>query len=379
MRKLSLLLLFLIWTSLVHAQDFAVDPNANITWPPPVLVVRGEARLYGTANIPNFSSYFIEYRRLNDDLTVDEDGAWLPATLPSATRVTGDVLGVWDTTRIDDGPYEIRMTINVTQGSPVYVVVSPLRVENTPSPFIPNPTATPEPAPLPTNTPPPAPTIQPTPTAFDLTPRVESATNANVRSGDSTAYPVVGALQTGETAPIRAISSTGSGWFQIELPNGGRGWISPVVVRVQGDVRDLPRIAPPPPPPPTATPTPVTQANLVVQFINLAPDPPRCNETFTITARVANIGTGDSTSGGALNVQDVHIATGNASGSTQGVFPQLAPGQTFDSTMRLTVDTYFEEGHRLSVTVDSAGQVAETNEGDNTLTREYTLRRGNCG
>ena len=145
MRKLSFLLLFLLLIPAARAQDFSVDPNANITWPPPVLVVRGEFRLYGTANVPNFSSYFIEYRRLNDDFTINEDGTWLPATLPSSARVTDDVLGVWNTTTIEDGPYEIRMTINVSEGSPVFVLVNPLRVENTRSPSAPA-TATPEPA-----------------------------------------------------------------------------------------------------------------------------------------------------------------------------------------------------------------------------------------
>ena len=51
-------------------------------------------------------------------------------------------------------------------GSPVFVVLSPLRVENTPPPFVlgPMPTMTP----VPTATPPPAPTLQATPTPFDL-------------------------------------------------------------------------------------------------------------------------------------------------------------------------------------------------------------------
>jgi hypothetical protein len=47
--------------------------------------------------------------------------------------------------------------------------------------------------------------------------------------------------------------------------------------------------------------------------------------------------------------------------------------------MRLTVDTFFNETHRINATVDSGGQVLETNEGDNSGFRDYTLQRGSCG
>ena len=378
LRNILWLVVVFSLSAAMAAQDFTVDPGANFSWPPPVYVLRGEFNLRGTANLPNLANFFIEYRRLNDDISSNEDGLWIPATLPKARPVTDDVLGVWDTTLVEDGPYELRMTVNVGSGSPVFVILSPVRVENTPSPFAIVPTATPLPPP-PTQTPLPAATLQPTPTPFDLSPRVESVTNANVRSGDSLSYPVITALALGETARITGISSTGSGWYQIELPNGRPGWISPTVVRTTGELRDVPRVAPPPPPLPTATPTPATQANLVIQSITLSPDPPRCNQTFSITARVANVGTGSSGSGGSISVQDVHVGTGSSAGSTVGVFPVLEPGQTFDAVMRLTVDTYFSETHRLTVVADSSSQVPETNEGDNTTVREYRLDRANCG
>ena len=373
MRKYCLLLLILLLAVPVSAQDFTTDPNANITWPPPVFVLRGEFALYGTADLPNMVNYFLEYRRLSEDFTPNENALWIPITLPSSTPVREDVLGMWDTATVADGPYEIRMTVNVTSGSPVFVIVRPVRVENDVQPAA---TATPTPEPEATASP--VPTDEPTPTVIDRTPRVEAAANANVRSGDSTVYPVVAGLSSGETAPIVAISNTGSGWYQIELPGGGRGWVSPTVVRVQGDLRNVPRVAPPPPPVPTATPTPAAQANLVIQFVNLSPDPPRCNETFTISARVANNGNGASTSGGLVSAQDVHVGSGSVSASTDGVFPPLAPGETYDSVMRMTVSTFYNETHRLTITVDSLNQVPELNEGDNVNLREYVLSRANC-
>ena len=378
MRRVCIILLFLlIFTLPLHsiAQDFTVDPNANISWPPPVYVLRGAFELRGTANLPNMVSYFLEYRPLNDDLTVNETMTWLPATLPSQAKVVDDVLAIWDTTTVADGIYELRMTLNVTGGSPVYVIVTPVRVENTGSPLIP-------PTPAPTDTPaPPAelPTLAPTATEIDLTPRAEIVVDsANVRTGDSTAYPAMDGLNLGTLVEIVGLSNTGSGWYQVILPDDRRGWVSPTVVRVSGDVRSVPRVAPPPPPPPTATPTPAAQTNLTIQSISLNPDPPTCAQTMTVTIVVVNNGTGPS-GGGAVALQDIHLASGTGAGSTSGVFPNLNPGQTFASVMRLTVDTFFNETHRLNATVDSAGQVPETNEGDIGGFRDYNLQRGNCG
>lgn len=376
--RLTIFILFLATLVLplgAQAQELPQDPNANITWPPPVYVLRGEFELHGTANLPNMTNYFIEFRPLNEDLTSDEEASWLPAALPSNARVVDDVLGTWNTTVVPDGLYEIRMTLNVSSGSPVFVIVSPVRVENEP-PFGITPTVPPTPTTLPTEQA--IPTLVPTPTALDLTPRAEAVTGINVRQGDSTFYPVITGMAAGETAPIVGISSTGSGWYQIELPNGRRGWVAPTVVNTTGDVNNLPRVAPPPPPPPTATPTPATAANLVINSLTIAPDPPSCRETFTVTVRVLNAGTGATNASGTLLLQDIHAASGAVTASTNGGFPALNPGQTFDVVMRLTVDTFYEEAHRLTIAVDSLAQIPETNEGDNSAVRDYTLRRGDC-
>lgn len=359
-----------------QAQGFTVDPNANITWPPPVYVLSGTFELRGTANLPNQASYFIEFRQLNNDLTVRETAPWTPATLPSPAKVVDNVLGAWNTAVAPDGLYEIRMTINVTSGSPVYVVVSPVRVQNTPPPFAITPTQVVLPTPTPFTQV--LPTLVPTPTAIDLTPRAEIVTGANVRQGDSTIYPVIAGLVAGEIVPVVGLSNTGSGWYYIELPNGRRGWVAPSVVRISGDVRNLPRVAPPPPPPPTATPTPAAQANLVISSLTISPDPPRCQQTFTITARILNNGTGPTSTSGSVLVQDVYTGNGTIAASTNGGFPVLNPGQTFDVVMRLTVSVYYEETHRLTVVADSLAQIVETNETDNAYIRDYTLRRADC-
>ena len=145
---LTLALTFVLGTS-AFAQEPALsstpDPNANISWPPPVYVLRGEFEIRGTANLPNMSNYFIEFHQLPDlpavegpvatEEATETEPVFFPAILPSGTPVVNDVLGAWDTTLVQDGLYEIRLVVNVSGGDPVTHTVGPLRVENEPPPF----------------------------------------------------------------------------------------------------------------------------------------------------------------------------------------------------------------------------------------------------
>ncbi|MGA8204694.1 MAG: SH3 domain-containing protein, partial [Woeseiaceae bacterium] len=235
------------------APDATINPSANISWPPPVYVLRGQFTIRGSANLPNMVSYFVEFRPLPNDLTaVDSEAGWTPISLPSASAVQDDVLATWNTTTATDGVYELRLTINLTSGDPATFLVAPVRIENTPPPFAVTPLA---PTVLVTPTLPTIETIAPT---ADTTPRVTATVDANVRSGDSTVYPVVGALLNGESAPIVGVSSFGTGWYVIRLSNGRQGWISPNVVTLSGDTSNLPSMNPPPPPTPTPIPATAT-------------------------------------------------------------------------------------------------------------------------
>ncbi len=118
-------------------------------------------------------------------------------------------------------------------------------------------TSAPEPTPAPTTTP-----ATPTPVPATPTPgapQITVATSAlNVRSGPSTDYSVVGALQLGATCPIVGRNS-GSTWWNIRCASGLTGWVSAPLVSVTGSTADVPvvSVAPPPPTPtPTAVPAP---------------------------------------------------------------------------------------------------------------------------
>ncbi|MCB9449839.1 MAG: SH3 domain-containing protein [Anaerolineaceae bacterium] len=383
---LAVVILALVFAFTVSAQqvidpipDQLVNPNAHISWPPPIYVLRGQFTIRGSANLPSMTSYLIEFRPLNPDLSVpDETAPWFPAVLPTAAAVQDDILGVWDTATAPDGVYELRMTINIANADPFYFRVSPLRIENNPPPFAVTPTPLPviQPSATPQVS---APTLIPTPTAFDTTPRVTAIVDANVRNGDSTQYNVIGALLTGETAEIVGLSTMGSNWYLIRLPNGARGWIAPSVVNVSGTLSNVPFVAPPPPPTPTFTPTPVAQVNLVAGNVTLSPASPNCAQTFNVFVDVANFGTTANTISGSISVVDTRTADGSVQQTTVGVFGQIQPGQTINiGPIPITVSTYYGEQHRITVTVDSAGQIAETNEGDNVNSTTYTLNKASC-
>lgn len=383
-KRISLLLAVMVLFTLtmtVAAQTStstpAAQPNANISWPPPVYVLRGQVTVHGSANLSNMTGYFIEFQALNDDLSAPTPELWLPATLPSTSAVQDGELGVWNTNNVPDGIYELRLTINVSNGQPVHYSVTPLRIQNTPSPF--EATATPlVPTGIPTQI---LPTLAFTPTAIDSQPRATALRNANVRKGDGTNYEVVGGLDQGDSAAIIGLSALGTGWYQIQLPDGRIGWVAPSVVDVSGNLALVPRVSPPLPP--TATPvpvtsTPVSQVNLVAGNFRFDPGSPKCAQTFNIYIDVANFGSVTSPSG-VIGVSDFRRADGSFQQGTVGAFPPIAPGQTVNvGPIPLTISTWYNEEHRLLMSIDPNNLIGETNEGDNSKEAIYTLEKAGC-
>lgn len=395
-RKLiAFFVMMMAFTVIVGAQDILprpgseVDENANIVWPPPVYTLRGEIDLYGTANVPDMTSYFVEFRPITfpeldeaGNEIVDPnagDDPWFPATLPNTQPVIQGVLGTWNTETAPDDLYELRLVINVRGSQPMYVYVSPLRIENEPSEFVPDSLLTGNNAPLPTATRPSVvPTLLASPTPLDTTPRVTARLDANVRSGDGLGYSIVDTLPEGTTARVVGISTSGNGWYLIDLPNGTRGWIAPSVVISEGDLRSVPRVNPPASPTPPATATPVPSGNLTGTPPSLSVSPPTCNVGFEILVNITNNGTASTNSPASVTIQDVHVASGQVQTSFTREIPALSPGQNWVVGGPMTVSTFYNEEHRIEVILDTGGQVNETNESDNRLTTNYTLAQGGC-
>lgn len=397
-RVLTIVMALMLFVTSASAQFIApedpdaVDPNLNISYPLPVLAVAGEVEIVGTINIPNVANYFIEYRELVlEELAPDAtptERPWFPATLPSTvTPINDGVLGVWDTENTDDGLYEIRLTVNVRGEGARFFRVSPLRVANELG--IPVMPSLPDRDPLrPTPTQlggvsrPPVVAATPTATAFSTTPRVVALLDANVRRGDSTVYPRVGALLSAESADILGVSSTGSGWYYIALNDGTRGFISPTTVRVEGNVANLQRIDPPPvpaTPTPVATATPIANSNLRITGYQIQPASPTCNVAYEVRINVYNDGPGNSGGPFTVRVVDRNVRTNDVTASVEGTIPDIAPNSNYLLILPLTSSTYYGEEHRVTATVDSNNIIAELNESDNQIQATYTLQQGGCG
>ncbi|GEM_PF-6266287 len=274
-----------------HAQPFAlqdpatltvpegVDPNANILYPPAVYTVRGEFPIYGSANVPNMLNYFITFRQLGANFQPLGDD-YSPAVLPQTASVQNDLLGVWDTTQVQDGLYELRLTVGLPGGQTRNFSVLPLRVENNPPPFAPEIEPTSTPTPQATDTP----AGTPTPEVSAIPRVVIAVPRANIRAGDSTLHYIVATGRAGQEFRIVGISSRGTGWYQIQLPSGLLAWISPTVITTAGDLRGIPFVVPPPapPPPPTWTPT-QTKTNTPTFTPTVTGTPPTATPTVTGT------------------------------------------------------------------------------------------------
>jgi len=122
--------------------------------------------------------------------------------------------------------------------------------------------------PAPTSTPAPTVPFTPAATATSEPPAVRVESAANVRSGPSTAYPIIGGARVGQRLPV--IGQYGD-WWQITL-TGRTGWIWGALVSPNAAAQQAPQVKDLPPLPPTQTPAPaaasspqpVAQADLVV-------------------------------------------------------------------------------------------------------------------
>ncbi len=404
-RKLAALVLFalLLCIPQVLSQDSMgliepadaemVNPQAHISFPPPVYVVRDRVDIRGTVTLAEMRNYFIEIRPLVIDPmeTAEAEAArqWFPVTPPRIEGTEDDVLGVWNTVTLRDGLYELRLRVTLSDGTPQYSRVSPIRVEKTPPPFMQDTMAeasdmqedmdTGMDDEMETET-------ETEPAVTDMRPRAIATVNSNVRSGDSTFYPVIGGLREGDSALIKGISSRNTGWYYIELASGRSGFIFPGIVNTEGDLSNLPRINPPPVPPtpiPLPTAVPVQQqptgANLVMEGVVINPHPGRCGEAYRIDVTVRNNGSVATTSGGLIEVRDTrHDGLGVS--ATQIGFGPLNPGQAQTVYGHLTQTQYFEELHHINLYLDITNQVAESNEGDNQhASAPYILAKHTCG
>src|SRR5688572_11784584 len=109
---LALVVLLLVSIAAFVAAQQVVDPNFNISFPPPVYLLRDEMPVRGTVNIEGMAHYYVEFRSLNEDGTPqDEDEPWFPLAYSEEAVIDGE-LGIWDTHLSQDGLYELRVNVS---------------------------------------------------------------------------------------------------------------------------------------------------------------------------------------------------------------------------------------------------------------------------
>lgn len=88
------------------------NPNATITSPDSGEAVRGEVELLGTANIPGFAFYKLEYHDLK------EGSEWLAISASNQPVCDGcaeeQFLGLWDTSLVTPGQYAVQLVVTDT-------------------------------------------------------------------------------------------------------------------------------------------------------------------------------------------------------------------------------------------------------------------------
>lgn len=211
-------------------------------------------------------------------------------------------------TRVNAGPPPTRTPIPTFTPSPTYDVLATKVADAAIATATANaPTITP----TPTNTE--TPTVTPTPTVSQ--PKVVVKSQVNIRVGPSTAHPVIGSAQPGESFTVTAKSSDGA-WWQIDY-NGQTGWLFGELVEAQNVEAvavavSVPTAPPPPPtlpPPPTNTPvatnTPAATNTPVPQYDYILKDMGKCETTTGLTQYQGVV---RYNSGSERNNTCVHIA-----------------------------------------------------------------------
>lgn len=204
--------------------------------------------------------------------------------------------------------------------------------------------------------------------------------NVNLRRGASRAFEVVGVGESGLRADVLAISPARD-WFYVRTA-GVYGWVFRDFVTIDGEVSILPMDAGPATP--TLTPTLAPTVPTIQPSINwragaivLDPLPARCLEPLLIRFDVTNTGT-QSTPADAIRVQDARVADDSIHTDVFVQLPALAPGQSIRVEITLVISTWYDESHRLTLTLDPGGRVSESDETDNRAEIVYRLDRAAC-
>ena len=292
-------------------------------------------------------------------IVTDADGVQSAPASVSVSVVADSVIAVSD---VDEDPVDIDPTADTSA----------------PDPATEAPTDTPPPTDPPTDAPPPTevPPTEPT------VPTARFNQGINVRSGPGLNFaPPIGAYAANNSAEILAVNLDGT-WYKVRF-GSGEGWVFANLTSVEGNINALPREAGPPTPVPTALPpptavpptaTPQGAVNLVVTNPFIDPPNPVCGQDFRVGMTIRNDGS-IAGSTGLSQIRDIHVGSGSENATSGGglVAVTLQPGGTHVVEWTFNINTFFNETHRIEYRTDINGEVAESNENDNSIGVDYVL------
>ncbi|MBZ0293710.1 MAG: PKD domain-containing protein [Anaerolineae bacterium] len=299
--------------------------NILIYSPVPGNIVAGNVQVLGAATHPQFLQYQLEYGP-----DPNPGNAWFAATGISQVPVFNGQLGVWNTTVITDGVYQLRLRVVLRDGTSLVTVVNQIRVQNR------------VPTPVPTNT-----TI-PRPIAAFTQDRVSGQAPLVVRffnqsSGSITSYswdfgdgsnsPEVNPAHTFRTPGVYTVR------LRVRGPGGGSNVSRQISVQsgappVAGFVQDK-----------TSGPSPLT-----IQFTD--------RSTGNITSREWNFGDGET------STQPNPSHTFTAVGTYNTILTVYGPGGSSSVRRQITVEN-------PTIPEPIAALVASPTEGQAPLTVQF--------
>ena len=98
---------------------------ANIETPLRTQVLSGITTITGSASHPSFEAYELSFA-----LSADQFGTWFQIGESMNTAVANGNLGVWDTTGLSDGFYQLRLQVFLENGAVLESVVDNLQIRN---------------------------------------------------------------------------------------------------------------------------------------------------------------------------------------------------------------------------------------------------------
>lgn len=128
---------FPTWT---QVQPTVYPYDVRISYPVDGSQIAGYVTIVGSASHPRFLQYALEWGP-----HPNPSNLWYPLTGAQRRTVINGGLAAWDTRTVNDGTYQLRLHVWLTDGTETYALVSALRVSNQQPTAVPTQTPTPRP------------------------------------------------------------------------------------------------------------------------------------------------------------------------------------------------------------------------------------------